>query len=118
MVQRAWLPPWRHPLLGLGIAVALGTTGAMSRAPAQERPLTIDASRLARIDGVVEQAVARGELPGAVVLVVHGGQTVFHKGYGLRSREPMAVPMTPETLFDLASLTKPLATATSILLLL
>lgn len=76
-----------------------------------------DPGRLARIDGAVQQALDRGELPGAVVLVVHQGQVVYRKAYGLRSKQPVATPMTPDTLFDLASLTKPVATATSVLLL-
>src|SRR5258707_2746043 len=76
-----------------------------------------DNERLQRIDGVVQQAIERGELPGAVVLILHRGQVVFRKAYGLRSKQPAAVPMTADTVFDLASLTKPIATASSILLL-
>src|SRR5262249_37815587 len=55
---------------------------------------------------------------GAVVLVVREGRVVFRKAYGLRSKEPAREAMTADTVFDLASLTKPLATATSVLLLL
>src|SRR5205085_4313938 len=77
----------------------------------------IDTNRLSRIDDVVQQAVIRGELPGAVVLIVHGDQVVFRKAYGLRTKQPAEIPMTTDTIFDLASLTKPIATTTSILLL-
>ena len=56
-------------------------------------------------------------MPGAVILIVHRGQVVFRKAYGLRSKQPVETPMTPDTVFDLASLTKPIATATSILML-
>jgi uncharacterized protein YbbC (DUF1343 family) len=72
----------------------------------------------ARLDAVMHQAIDRGELPGAVILVVHGDRVVFRKAYGLRSRKPAEIPMTVDTVFDLASLTKPVATATSIMLLL
>jgi uncharacterized protein YbbC (DUF1343 family)/CubicO group peptidase (beta-lactamase class C family) len=77
----------------------------------------VDKERLERIDGLIGEAVERGQLPGAVVLVVHRGQVVLRKAYGHRSREPEATPMTVDTLFDLASLTKPIATATSVHLL-
>jgi uncharacterized protein YbbC (DUF1343 family)/CubicO group peptidase (beta-lactamase class C family) len=77
----------------------------------------IDPGRLDRIDTVMQQALDRGELPGAVILIVHRGEIVFHKAYGLRSKQPAEAPMTTDTVFDLASLTKPLATATSIMLL-
>src|SRR5262245_36464161 len=73
--------------------------------------------RLDRIDGVVREAIDRGELPGAVVLVVHRGEVVFRRAYGLRSKQPAETPMTADTVFDLASLTKPVATATSVMLL-
>ncbi len=73
--------------------------------------------RLDRIDAVVKQALDRGDAPGAVVLIVHDGRIIFRRAYGLRSKQPAEVPMTVDTIFDLASLTKPLATASSILLL-
>jgi uncharacterized protein YbbC (DUF1343 family)/CubicO group peptidase (beta-lactamase class C family) len=61
--------------------------------------------------------VDRHEIPGVVVLVVHRDQIVYRKAFGLRSVVPNPEPMTPDTIFDLASLTKPVATATSIHLL-
>jgi serine-type D-Ala-D-Ala carboxypeptidase len=79
--------------------------------------LDVDAERLARLDGVLADGMAHGDCPGAVVLVVHQGRTVFRKAYGKRSLRPDPVDMTTDTIFDLASLTKPLATATSVLLL-
>jgi uncharacterized protein YbbC (DUF1343 family) len=73
--------------------------------------------RLARIDGVVTESIANHELPGAVVLIGHRGKVAFRKAYGNRAVEPFAEPMTVDTLFDLASLTKPVATATSVMIL-
>jgi uncharacterized protein YbbC (DUF1343 family) len=70
-----------------------------------------------RIDEVMRQALDRGELPGAVVLIIHDDAVVFRKAYGLRSKQPAETPMSEDTLFDLASLTKPVATATSLMLL-
>jgi uncharacterized protein YbbC (DUF1343 family) len=75
------------------------------------------AAGLDAIDDAVKASVARGDCPGAVVLVVHKGQTVYRKAFGNRSVKPDAAPMTADTVFDLASLTKPIATASSVLLL-
>src|SRR5580704_8838196 len=77
----------------------------------------VSSERLDRIDAVVKAAIERGDLPGAVVLIVHRDQVVFRRAYGLRSKKPTAVAMTEDTVFDLASLTKPLATATSLMIL-
>jgi uncharacterized protein YbbC (DUF1343 family) len=77
----------------------------------------LDANHLDRIDGVVNEAIAKGQLPGAVVLIVREGKIVFRRAYGWRSKEPAKAAMTVDTVFDLASLTKPIATATSIMIL-
>src|SRR5581483_3443105 len=72
---------------------------------------------LAAIDGAVEAALERQELPGAVVLVLHRGEVVFRKAYGRRAVRPEPTLMTEDTVFDLASLTKPIVTALGIMLL-
>lgn len=79
--------------------------------------LGLDPERLARIDGAVEQAIQRREIPGAVVLVGRRGKIVFVRAYGQRAVEPAPEPMSRDTIFDMASLTKPMATATSVLVL-
>jgi serine-type D-Ala-D-Ala carboxypeptidase len=76
------------------------------------------AARWQPIDDAVKAAIERGELPGAVVLVIHKGEVVYRKAYGDRQKKPLPTLMTDDTVFDLASLTKPIATATAILLLL
>ncbi len=80
-------------------------------------PRGVAAERLARIDGVIAEAITARELPGAVVLVGHRGKVVFRKAYGNRAVEPFAEPMTLDTVFDVASLTKTVATATSVMIL-
>ncbi len=75
------------------------------------------AEGLERIDGAVREGIEHGDCPGAVVLVLHDGRVVWRKAYGLRARKPAEVPMTVDTVFDMASVTKPVATATSIMLL-
>jgi uncharacterized protein YbbC (DUF1343 family)/CubicO group peptidase (beta-lactamase class C family) len=73
--------------------------------------------RFAAVDAVVQRAVASGRIPGAVVLVGHDGEVVYHKAFGWRALEPRREPMTEDTIFDLASLTKSIATAPSVMLL-
>lgn len=75
------------------------------------------ADRFAPIDEAVNAAIARGDCPGAVVLVVHKDEVVFRKAYGHRALQPAKVEMTVDTVFDMASLTKPVATATSVFVL-
>ena len=79
--------------------------------------LAAEPDRFDRIDTAVNEAIGRGELPGAVILVLHRNEVVFRKAFGQRAKQPSAVAMTMDTVFDLASLTKPIATATSIHLL-
>ena len=74
-------------------------------------------ARLARIDAVLADAIARKEVPGAVVLVGRHGKVAFRKAYGYRALEPRVEPLTVDTAFDLASLTKCVATAASVLTL-
>jgi uncharacterized protein YbbC (DUF1343 family)/CubicO group peptidase (beta-lactamase class C family) len=75
------------------------------------------ASQLAFIDDAVNAEIAKGQLPGAVVLVGRQRQIVWRKAYGNRALEPVREPMTADTIFDLASLTKVVATATSVMIL-
>jgi uncharacterized protein YbbC (DUF1343 family)/CubicO group peptidase (beta-lactamase class C family) len=77
----------------------------------------MSASRLARIEEAVSGAIARKELPGAVVLVGRGDRVVLRKAYGSRAVVPELETMTVDTAFDLASVTKVVATATSVMVL-
>jgi uncharacterized protein YbbC (DUF1343 family)/CubicO group peptidase (beta-lactamase class C family) len=72
-------------------------------------------NRFKDVDAIVEKAVAEGNIPGAVLLVGHNGKVVHRRAFGERSLEPLREPMTVDTVFDLASLTKCIATATSIM---
>lgn len=67
------------------------------------------------LDKVMEKAVADGNMPGGVLLVGHNGKIVYRKAFGSRSLEPAHEPMTVDTIFDLASLTKCIATTTSMM---
>jgi SSS family transporter len=67
------------------------------------------------VSTLLDEAISAKKLPGAVVLVNHNGKTVFEKAYGNRALEPSVEPMTEETVFDMASLTKCLVTATAVM---
>lgn len=77
----------------------------------------MSAKQLTRIDTAVKAAIERKETPGAVVLVGRKGKIVYRKAFGNRCVEPQVEPMTVDTIFDLASLTKVVATATSVMIL-
>ncbi len=108
-----------RPLLaGLAAILVLAAAAAAAHAgQARAGGAGIDRTRLARIDDTVAEAVAAGDLPGAVVLVWHAGQTVYRKAFGRRAVVPQPEPMTVDTIFDLASLTKVVATTTAVMLL-
>lgn len=67
------------------------------------------------VDVIVEKAVAEGNIPGAVLVVGHSGKVVHRRAFGSRSLEPVREAMTIDTIFDLASMTKCIATATSVM---
>ena len=77
----------------------------------------LDSAQLARIDGIVAQGIADKRMAGCVVCVGRRGKIVLLKAYGNKQLKPSEAPMTTDTLFDMASITKPVATATSIMLL-
>jgi len=71
----------------------------------------------AAVEHEMDAAVARGVFPGVVVLVNVRGQVVFLRAAGQRALEPERSPMREDTIFDLASLTKPLATALAMMVM-
>ena len=73
------------------------------------------AQQIPQLDAVIEAAIAKGELPGAVCLVGYKDRILHKKAYGQRSLEPTREAMTLDTIFDAASLTKVVATTSSIL---
>jgi uncharacterized protein YbbC (DUF1343 family)/CubicO group peptidase (beta-lactamase class C family) len=95
------------------VASAVGST----LPSVQPSKVSVDAARLAFIDAAVNDAIAKKETPGAVVLVARRGGVVWRKAYGSRAVVPQREAMTTDTIFDLASLTKIVATATSIMIL-
>ena len=70
------------------------------------------------LDQVIQQAIRENRIPGAVLVVGHQGKILHRKAYGSRSLVPRREPMTIDTIFDCASLTKVVATTSAIMLLL
>jgi uncharacterized protein YbbC (DUF1343 family)/CubicO group peptidase (beta-lactamase class C family) len=69
----------------------------------------------AELDNTINQAIREDKIPGAVVLVGHNGQVVYRKAYGYRSLLPAKERMTADTVFDIASLTKIVATTSAMM---
>jgi uncharacterized protein YbbC (DUF1343 family) len=84
---------------------------------AEPADVGMDGQHLARIDAIVEEGLREKRMPGCVVCIGRRGKIVLLKAYGNKQLQPEEVPMTTDTLFDMASITKPVATATSIMLL-
>ena len=77
----------------------------------------MDSKRLKKTDLIINKAIADKEIPGAVLAVIKNGKMVYLKAYGNKQVYPSIVTMDVNTVFDLASLTKPLATAISAMIL-
>jgi len=103
------------------VAAALFCLPALSeeqaKAPQRVPPESIgmSAERLAHIDEIVEEGLTRSRMPGCVVIVGRSSGIAHFKAYGFRQLQPEQVAMTKDTVFDLASLTKPIATATCVM---
>jgi uncharacterized protein YbbC (DUF1343 family) len=116
MIQARFL--CRLGLAVLSMCVAQSALAAPPKLPqAAPEEVGMSSEKLAAIDSIVAQGLEEKKMPGCVVLVARRGKIVLLKAYGNRSVEPEATPMTTDTVFDMASITKPLATATSVMLL-
>jgi len=103
-----------HRLPGLVSAVFL-LGGLSPAALAVATKPVIASGGLGILDSIVQEAIHDEQIPGAVVLIGHDGQVIYRKAFGERSLEPRREPMTVETVFDLASLTKVVATTTAVM---
>lgn len=78
----------------------------------------MDVERLQKVDGLIEEAVDEGVIPGMVLAVVRGDKLAYLKAYGNKSVYPDTVPMTTDVVFDLASCSKVVGTTMSMMHLL
>jgi CubicO group peptidase (beta-lactamase class C family) len=101
------------------VLLVFAASGPLEGALPSAKPESVGMSsqQLAFLDKIVGEAVVRKDFPGAVLLVAHKGKVVYRKAFGLSQLVPEPRPLTADMLFDLASVTKPVATATSVMLL-
>ncbi len=116
----------RRAVPGVLLCFLLALGGVLAAAPAEkQRGLAqstpeaagLISSRLALIDKAVAASIEAEETPGAVVLVARHGRIGYLKAFGKRALQPHAEAMTTDTIFDMASLTKVIATTPSIMIL-
>ena len=86
-------------------------------APAVTPPVAAkqEQDRFAPLDALLKDAVEKGRAPGVVLLVGHNGTFVYRKAFGYRALDPSKEPMTVDTIFDMASLTKVMATTSCVM---
>ena len=113
--------------IAVGIALLMLTTAASARYATHKEGRQqgmAPATEFATVSTLMNDAIAAEKLPGGVVVIGHGGRIAFHHAYGsrklageqdLRGQPAPAEPMTEDTIFDIASLTKCLATATAVM---
>ncbi len=99
---------------------------AARRAPGRGRPTgsraspsrpALPADARATLDRLVNDAIRAGGLPGGVLVVTSSQRVLYRNAYGVRTLEPRPLANDPSTIYELASMTKPLATATAVMLL-
>jgi SSS family transporter len=98
-------------VIALSLPFLLPSRGAAEVAQAE----TNKQYNFSAVSTLVDEAISAKKIPGAVVLINHDGRTMFEKAYGNRALEPAVEPMTEDTVFDMASLTKCLVTATAVM---
>jgi CubicO group peptidase (beta-lactamase class C family) len=108
--MRLWISVAAASVAGAALVMALNSTIAASPA----RP-TLFPDALTPIADIVRDEIARGHIPGAVVLIGQGHDVLYRQAFGVRTVTPRTAPMTVETIFDLASLTKVVATTTAVM---
>src|SRR3989454_8898695 len=101
-------------LVGVVLLILVVAPPAVALAPPRSVSGTFDFSG---IDEAANDAVASGEIPGVVVLVGRGDVILLQRAYGSRRLLPNPVPMTVDTIFDIASLTKPVGTTLAVMAL-
>ncbi|MCI0349782.1 MAG: DUF1343 domain-containing protein [Acidobacteriales bacterium] len=109
--MRSLLPPVVVARRTCASFLFLSLSFCLANAQAKKRPVY----NFAPVEAVMREVIAQREVPGAVVVVGHKGKVVYRQAFGSRAIEPRREPMTVDTIFDLASLTKPIATATSVM---
>src|SRR5262249_59413833 len=108
------IEPMSRRALSLALLLVLALSAGRAEPEAVE-PAGVPPETAAALDAAARDAVKAGEIPGAVVLVGRGDQVLYRVATGSSALVPVIEPMTVDTIFDVASLTKVLATAPAVL---
>ncbi|EHH69480.1 serine hydrolase domain-containing protein [Gluconobacter morbifer] len=111
MAENSSIPYQHFPLVRRGF-LALGSATFLTGLSACARS---SGNRFAEVDALVRRSVCDGQTPGAVVAVGHEGRVVHRYVHGRRALVPVPEPLTWDTHFDMASLTKPTITAPAVM---
>lgn len=107
---------WIHWLAMIGWLLAgQATTVAQSLPLTSPEELGFNASRLERVEQLALQGIQEGKMPGCVICFGRQGKIAYLRAFGNKQTQPEPIAMTVDTIFDMASITKPVATATSVM---
>ncbi|MGV3724030.1 MAG: serine hydrolase domain-containing protein [Actinomycetota bacterium] len=98
-------------------ASLFGALALLAASVAVPTPAATHPDEWSRLDGVAQDTIAAGNVPGVIFVVGQKGKIVYRKAFGARTVKPEVSPMTLDTVFDLASLTKVVATTSSVMAL-
>ena len=117
MLTNFWIrrPRWTAVAMFAFVGAVVLPGPAINAAQLSTQETKTAQDRFAAVDRIMQSAVDEGRIPGGVVLVGHDGRVVYRKAFGWRSLEPTRERMTVDTIFDLASLTKCIATTTAVM---
>ncbi|HOS75418.1 MAG TPA: serine hydrolase domain-containing protein, partial [Verrucomicrobiota bacterium] len=104
------------PLRCFALSLLLSLSAGQGAPPPAGVAPSFDPGKLAEMDAAIEQAIADKKCPGGVLWLEHRGAS-YHKAYGRRALVPAPEPMSEDTIFDAASLTKVVACTPAVMLL-
>jgi CubicO group peptidase (beta-lactamase class C family) len=104
---------------GLAVAatLALATSGAFAEGPVVAKPeeAGFSSAGLARIDAYLKNEIAENKIPGAIMMIARNGKTAYFNSFGVRDPGTKE-PMTPDTIFRIYSMSKPITTVAAMML--
>ena len=106
----------RHATIA-GLALLAVTAEARAEGPVTANPTAAGFSSegVARIDAYLQNAIDTSKIPGAIMLIRRNGQTAYFKSFGVRDPATKE-PMTPDTIFRIYSMSKPITTVAAMML--
>ena len=102
-------------ILVITFCLSVPAFAQIARSSAEKASDGFSLDRLSHVEQLITTAIAEKKMPGAVLVVGRGDRIVYEKAFGRRAVSPAQEPMTLDTIFDLASLTKVVATTTSVM---